>query len=65
MFFGRIGHRSDTKKSQDEAFLQALKNIESLVVQDGRMSMDASELEEKVRASRKEANNAMHQQQQD
>lgn len=55
MFFNRIGQRSTAKKAEDDAFMQALKSIESLVVKDGRMSMDASELEEKVRASRKEA----------
>lgn len=62
MFFGRIGQRSLAKKVRDEAFLQALKNIDTLVVQHGRMSMDASELEGKVRESRKQANASLRQQ---
>ncbi|MFC5694847.1 hypothetical protein ACFPU0_04650 [Pseudomonas sp. GCM10022186] len=55
MFFNRIGQKSSSEKAKDEAFMQAIKNIETLVVTDGRMSMDASELEDKVRASREEA----------
>ncbi|ERL00950.1 MULTISPECIES: hypothetical protein [Pseudomonas] len=55
MFFNRIGHRSDAKKAEDDAFMQAIKNIDTLVVRDGRMSMDATEIEDLVRASRDEA----------
>lgn len=55
MFFNRIGHRSDTKKAEDEAFMQAIKSIDTLVVRDGRMSMDAKEIESLVRSSREKA----------
>lgn len=55
MIFSRIGNKSSAEKAKDEAFMKAIKNIETLMVKDGRMSMDTSELEEKVRASRKEA----------
>ncbi|OPK07332.1 hypothetical protein [Pseudomonas sp. VI4.1] len=55
MFFNRIGHRSDAKKAEDDAFMQAIKNIDTLVVRDGRMSMDTTEIEDLVRASRDEA----------
>ncbi|WP_116817471.1 hypothetical protein [Pseudomonas syringae] len=55
MFFNRIGHRSDAKKAEDDAFMQAIKQIDTLVVRDGRMSMDAKELEDLVRDSRDKA----------
>lgn len=55
MFFNRIGHRSDAKKAEDDAFMQAIKQIDTLVVRDGRMSMDATEIEDLVRASRDKA----------
>ncbi|RVD77896.1 hypothetical protein [Pseudomonas koreensis] len=55
MFFNRIGHRSDAKKAEDDAFMQAIKQIDTLVVRDGRMSMDAKELEDLVRDSRNKA----------
>ncbi|MNU01279.1 hypothetical protein D3C72_2446290 [compost metagenome] len=55
MFFNRIGHRSDAKKAEDDAFMQAIKQIDTLVVRDGRMSMDATEIEDLVRASREKA----------
>ena len=55
MFFNRIGHRSDAKKAEDDAFMQAIKQIDILVVRDGRMSMDAKELEDLVRDSRDKA----------
>ncbi|AHG38945.1 hypothetical protein N018_01235 [Pseudomonas syringae CC1557] len=55
MFFNRIGYRSDTKKAEDEAFMQAIKSIDSLVVRGGRMSMDAKEIEGLVRSSRDKA----------
>ena len=55
MFFNRIGHRSDAKKAEDDAFMQAIKNIDTVVVRDGRMSMDTTEIEDLVRASRDEA----------
>ncbi|WP_032606478.1 hypothetical protein [Pseudomonas syringae] len=53
--FNRIGHRSDTKKAEDQAFMQAIKNIDTLVVRGGRMSMDAKEIEGLVRSSRDKA----------
>ncbi|MFV2947665.1 MULTISPECIES: hypothetical protein [Pseudomonas] len=55
MFFNRIGHRSDAKKAEDEAFMKAIKNIDTLVVRDGRMSMDVKEIEDLVRSSREKA----------
>jgi len=55
MFFNRIGHRSSAKKAEDEAFMKAVKNIGSLVVRDGRMSMDVKEIEDLVRSSREKA----------
>jgi hypothetical protein len=55
MFFNRIGHRSNAKKAEDEAFMKALKNIDTLEVRDGRMSMNATEIEDLVRASRDKA----------
>ncbi len=55
MFFNLIGKKSDAEKAKDGAFIQAIKGIESLVVKDGRMSMDVSDLEAKVRESRKQA----------
>ncbi|RMU08210.1 hypothetical protein ALP36_00099 [Pseudomonas syringae pv. coriandricola] len=55
MFFNRIGHRSDTKKAEDAALMQAIKSIDTLVVRGGRMSMDAKEIEDLVRSSRDKA----------
>lgn len=55
MFFNRIGHRSDAKKAEDDAFMQAIKEIDTLVVREGRMSMDTKEIESLVRSSREEA----------
>lgn len=47
--------RSAAKKAEDDAFMQAIKRIDTLVVRDGRMSMDAKELEALVRDSRDKA----------
>ncbi|WP_024666313.1 hypothetical protein [Pseudomonas syringae] len=55
MFFNRIGYRSDTKKAEDAALMQAIKSIDTLVVRGGRMSMDAKEIEDLVRSSRDKA----------
>jgi len=55
MFLNLLGRKSHVEKAKDEAFMRAIKNVSTLMVKDGCMSMDASELEEKVRASRKAA----------
>lgn len=48
MFRSSIGHRSDAQKREDELFMQALRRIKTLEAKDGRLSMDASDLQEQV-----------------
>ncbi|APU32387.1 hypothetical protein UYA_22630 [Ectopseudomonas alcaliphila JAB1] len=55
MFLNRLGRKSHTEKAKDDAFMRAIKSVTTLMVKDGCMSMDASELEDRVRASRKAA----------
>lgn len=58
MLFDLIG-KSAAEKAKDKEFLDALKQINTLVVKDGRMSMDFSDLEDKVRTSRQQAKKLM------
>jgi len=52
MFRSTIGPRTERQKREDAEFMQALKEIPTLQVRDGRMSMDVSDLKDKVKASR-------------
>lgn len=53
MFRSSIGHRSDAQRQEDERFMQALREISTLEAKDGRISMDASDLQEQVESLHK------------
>ena len=48
MFGSSVGQRSERQKRDDEAFMEALKGIKTLQASNGRLSMDASDLQEQV-----------------
>lgn len=50
MFRSTIGPRSERQKREDDEFMQALKDIPTLQVRDGCMSMDVSDLREQIAA---------------
>ncbi len=52
MFFDLLREKSAAEKKQDEAFIRAAKTLKTLAVKDGCVSVDISELDHKVRASR-------------
>jgi hypothetical protein len=52
MFRSTIGPRSERQMREDDEFMQALRNIPTLQVRGGRISMDISDLEEQVKAAR-------------
>lgn len=48
MFRSSLGNRSERQKRDDEAFMNALKDIKTLKASKGRLSMNASDLQEQV-----------------
>lgn len=50
MFRSSIGQRSDAQKKEDQAFMDALREIRTLEAKDGRLSMDTSDLQEQLDA---------------
>ncbi|AXH59651.1 hypothetical protein [Pseudomonas amygdali] len=50
MFRSTIGPRSEREQREDQEFIQALRKIPTLQVRDGCMSMDASDLQEEIKA---------------
>ncbi|RRV45796.1 hypothetical protein [Pseudomonas sp. p106] len=49
MFRSRIGNRSESQKKDDEAFMAALREIDTLEAKDGHVSMDSSDLEQQLK----------------
>jgi predicted nucleotidyltransferase len=55
MLFDLIGKKSKAERAEDDEFLEALNSIKTLQVKDGCVSMDYSDLKEKVKKSRETA----------